>query len=173
MNINAIPSVCSYDLQLRHHNPFLRILHQLPRIACRMAYIRDQIPSMIHRTPIRPDNRHTPRYRLHLRRVPASVKSVRQLYLTLRRMVRQQHGQLHLRMPRFRFCYSPCCHKIKISVMSYNEFGHTVLYDMFFHCPEQNGINAVRRVSVADEKADIFTHFDTITSFGLIITQKS
>ena len=56
--------------------------------------------------------------------------------------------------------------------MSYDEFGHTVLRDMFLHSPEQIGVNAVRRISVSDEKADIFSHFEIITSFGLIITQK-
>ena len=61
-------------------------------------------------------------------------------------MIRQQHSQLHFRMPRFRFCYSPSCQKIKASVMSYDEFGHTVLCDMYSTEYLQSSIPAHNKV---------------------------
>ena len=62
---------------------------------------------------------------------------------------------------------SPCCHAIKISIVSHDKFGYVQFGDMPFNFSLQRGINALRSIMVANQETALFIHLKITNPFEL------
>ena len=105
---------------------------------------------MIHQIPICPDNGESAGDMFHPRRITAAVKPIRHGNEALRRMIRQQKGQLDLRMVLFCTFYHACRQRIKPAVMTDDKFANTPTDDMLLNSRRQQRSKFRRRLSVPD-----------------------
>ena len=111
----------------------LSIFKQIPCVAPSVPCVGDQIIHMIDHIPIGPDNSKSAWDLLHARWVEGIIKSMWQLHRSLRWMIGDQHGQSYFRVLIFCSDYRFCCHAIKASVISYDEFRDTKIHYVLLH----------------------------------------
>ena len=102
-------------------SPYLGMLYQRSRVACRMPSIGNQVGTVFHHMTVSLDDGYPFWYSLHTRRIESAVKAFRCRGWPVKRMIRQLQSQRHLRVTLFCVYDDPGCQLIKVAITAHYE----------------------------------------------------